>query len=147
MLDSIMEIEHSVQAKVKELFSKGTPTIHDSLGIVFTKLSKNHVSATMPVDHRTHQPFGLMHGGASLVLAESCASIGSWLNIDEVTQAAVGVEVNGNHIRAATSGTVTGVATPLRIGKTLHVWQIEITDESKQVICVSRCTLSILNKK
>lgn len=141
-----MDVESSVQAKVTALFNKQPPTIHDPLGIVLTKLSRGQVQATMPVDDRTKQPFGLLHGGASVVLAESCASIGAWLNIDDQQYQAVGVEINANHLRAVRSGIVTATATPLHLGKRMHVWNIVVRDEKDQDICVARCTLAIIEQ-
>lgn len=99
----------------------------------------------MPVDHRTKQPFGLLHGGASVVLAESMGSIASLLAVPDMNQfKGVGVEINANHLKAARGGYVTGVCIPLRIGKTLHVYEIKIYDESEQLICASRLTVAIL---
>ena len=123
-------------------FTRGT--LPDVLGIEFVALSKQRLVATMPVERRVHQPFGLLHGGASVVLAESLASIGGWLNIDQATQHAVGLEINANHLRPVRSGLVTGVATPIHIGRTTHVWDVRISDENDRLVCVSRCTIAII---
>ena len=117
------------------------------LGIELNVLSADKVVATMPVDDRTKQPFGLLHGGASAALAETVASLGAFMNVDPMTQAAVGVELNANHLRAKTEGTVTATATPLHRGRTTHVWEIRIEDEDRRLICVSRCTLAIVKRK
>lgn len=117
------------------------------LGIEFRELSRDRVIATMPVDTRTRQPFGILHGGASAALAETAASIAAWLNIDKETQAAVGVELNANHLRSKTDGTVTATATPLHRGRRIHVWDIRIEDEEGRLVCVSRCTLAIVDQR
>ena len=117
------------------------------LGIEFRELSRDRVIATMPVDTRTRQPFGILHGGASAALAETAASIAAWLNIDKETQAAVGVELNANHLRSKTDGTVTATATPLHRGRRIHVWDIRIEDEDGRLVCASRCTLAIVDQR
>jgi len=117
------------------------------LGIEITTLSADKVVATMPVDQRTQQPFGLLHGGASAALAETVASLGAYMNVDQETQAAVGVELNANHLRGKTEGIVTATATPVRRGRTIHVWDIKIEDEESRLVCVSRCTLAIVSKR
>jgi 1,4-dihydroxy-2-naphthoyl-CoA hydrolase len=117
-----------------------------AIGIEITELTKDRVIATMPVDERTRQPFGLLHGGASAALAETVASLGAYLNCDE-TQAAVGLELNANHIRGKTDGIVTATATPLHRGRSTHVWEIRIVDEQQKLVCISRCTLAIVNRR
>ena len=119
----------------------------DAIGIEITTLTKEKVVATMPVDDRTRQPFGLLHGGASAALAETVASLGAYMNVDQDTQAAVGVELNANHLRGKTEGTVTATATPVHRGRTIHVWEIRIEDEESRLVCVSRCTLAIVNRR
>ena len=119
----------------------------EAIGIELVLLTPDRVVATMPVDDRTRQPFGLLHGGASAALAETVASLGAFLNIDSDTHAAVGVELNANHMRAKTGGTVTVTATPLRRGRTIHVWDIRIEDEESRLVCVSRCTLAIIPRR
>ncbi len=119
----------------------------DAIGIEITTLTKEKVVATMPVDDRTKQPFGLLHGGASAALAETVASLGAYMNVDQDTQAAVGVELNANHLRGKTSGTVTATATPVHRGRTIQVWEIRIEDEDARLVCVSRCTLAIVNQR
>jgi uncharacterized protein (TIGR00369 family) len=119
----------------------------EAIGIEIVTLTPDKVVATMPVDHRTQQPFGLLHGGASAALAETVASLGAYMNVDQDTQAAVGVELNANHLRGKTEGIVTATATPIRRGRTIHVWEIKIEDEESRLVCVSRCTLAIVNKR
>ena len=98
----------------------------------------------MPVERRVHQPFGILHGGASVVLAETVASTGAYQNVKERGMVAVGLEINANHLRSVRSGTVTATATPIFQGRTTEVWHIEIKDEAGKLVCVSRCTLAII---
>ncbi len=124
-------------------FSSGTMVQH--IGIEFTAVGDDFLEARMPVDERTLQPFGLLHGGASAALAETLGSIGAYHCIDE-DKICVGVEINANHIRAARKGWVTGRAIPLHLGRTTHVWEIKIYDGGGNVICISRLTMMILKK-
>ena len=117
------------------------------LGIEFLEATDTYLTARMPVDERTHQPFGILHGGASVVLAESLGSVASVLRIDTNTQRAVGLEVNANHIRSVSSGWVYGKCTPIHIGRTTHVWDIRITDEQDRLVCVSRLTIAVIAAK
>ncbi len=118
-----------------------------ALGIQLTELSESRVVATMPVDDRTRQPFGILHGGASIALAETVASFGAFMRIDRERFVAVGQEINGNHLRGKTHGTVTATAVPLHVGRTSHVWGIEITDEAGRLVCISRCTMAIVPRR
>lgn len=122
-------------------------TMAELLDIRFTNIADGHLEATMPVDHRTHQPYGLLHGGASAALAETIGSVASWMCIDPQQQICVGVEINCNHLRGKKEGVVTAVARSLHTGATLHVWDIRITDETARLICISRLTVSVLKKK
>jgi len=122
-------------------------TLMNALGIEFTSIEKGKVIATMPVDERTYQPRGLLHGGASVALAESVASVGGYEMVDKETEAVVGMEINANHIRSKKSGMVTAVGTVLHRGRTTMVWDIKITDEEGRLICVSRCTLAVIKIK
>ncbi|WP_226669478.1 hotdog fold thioesterase [Metabacillus litoralis] len=122
-------------------------TLMESLGIEVISVSAEGVVATMPVDHRTHQPFGLLHGGASVALAETAASIGAYYLIDQENEICVGLEINANHIRGKKSGVVTAYATPAHRGKTTMVWEIKIVDEEDDLVCLSRCTMAVLKKK
>ncbi|MBD8015146.1 hotdog fold thioesterase [Planococcus wigleyi] len=122
-------------------------TIAGVLGIEFGDITPDRVTATMPVHAATHQPFGQLHGGASVVLAESVASVGTWHLIDQENEIAVGLEINANHLRGKQEGIVTAIGTPLHKGRTTMVWDIKIIDEEKKLICVSRCTVAIVKKK
>lgn len=122
-------------------------TLMQSLGIEITSLEKGRVVATMPVDERTRQPFGLLHGGASVALAETAASVGAFELIDQETEAAVGLEINANHIKGKKDGVVTATAAVLHQGKSTMIWEIKITDEQDQLICVSRCTMAVIKRK
>jgi len=124
-------------------------TMLEALGIAFTEVGENFLEATMPVDKRTKQPMGLLHGGASVALAESLGSVAAYLSSpDPLKATAVGVEINANHIKPATKGIVTGRVTPIKVGKTIQVWQIYIKDQDENLICSSRLTtMSIQNKK
>jgi 1,4-dihydroxy-2-naphthoyl-CoA hydrolase len=116
------------------------------LGIEFTELGDDYIKATMPVNERTHQPFGILHGGASVVLAESLGSIASWLIVDPEKYMAVGLDVNANHLRSVKSGLVTGICTPINIGGKIHVWDIKIYDDREKLVCISRLTVAIIPK-
>ena len=122
-------------------------TIIGLLGIEFGEVTENRVTATMPVNASTHQIFGQLHGGASVVLAESVASVGSLNLIDQEKETAVGLEINANHIRGKKDGIVTAIGTPLHKGRTTMVWEIKIVDEEEKLICVSRCTVAIVKLK
>jgi 1,4-dihydroxy-2-naphthoyl-CoA hydrolase len=131
----------------EQLLAIATNGMASTLGIVVLEITDAHVIATMPVDARTHQPFGILHGGASIALAETVASIGAISRIDHEKFVAVGQEINGNHIRGKSSGVVTAVGKPVHLGRTSHVWSIEIRDEAAQLICISRCTLAIVPRR
>lgn len=115
------------------------------LGIVFTEVGEQHLCATMPVDARTRQPFGLLHGGASVVLAETLGSTGASLVVG-TGAACVGLDINANHLRGKREGVVTGRAFPRHLERSTHVWQIDITDEDERLICTSRLTMAILGE-
>ncbi|HET9796956.1 MAG TPA: hotdog fold thioesterase [Gemmatimonadaceae bacterium] len=117
------------------------------LGIELIELAESHVVATMPVDDRTRQPYGILHGGASVALAETVASFGATALIDRERFAAVGLEINANHLRPMRDGVVRAVGRPLHVGRTTQVWSIEITDESGRLVCVSRCTLAVVERR
>lgn len=122
-------------------------TLMNSLGIEITELGEGKVIATMPVDERTWQPFGLLHGGASVALAETVASIGGFELVDKEKEAVVGLEINANHIRGKRNGVVTAEGNVLHQGKTTMVWDIKIRDEEDRLISVSRCTLAVISIK
>jgi 1,4-dihydroxy-2-naphthoyl-CoA hydrolase len=119
-------------------------TLLTTLGITITEATKDRVMATMPVGPRVHQPFGLLHGGASVVLAETVASTGAFMNCELDKEIAVGIEINANHLRGKRDGMLTAVALPVHKGRTTHVWEVRITDEAGKPVCVSRCTLAIV---
>jgi 1,4-dihydroxy-2-naphthoyl-CoA hydrolase len=114
------------------------------LEITMLEATVDRVVATMPVQPKVHQPFGLLHGGASVALAETVASLGAYLNVMDSGMGAVGLEINANHLKAKRDGIVTATATPIHKGRTTHVWQVEIRDEDGKMVCVSRCTLAIV---
>ena len=119
-------------------------TLIEHLGIVFTEAGEDWVRATMPVDPRTRQPYGLLHGGASVVLAETLGSSAGNLCLDTREQRAVGLEINANHLRAVREGTVTGTARAVHVGRTTQVWDIRIEDARGRPVCVSRLTLAVV---
>lgn len=114
------------------------------LGVEFVELSPERVVATMPVDERHHQPFGYLHGGVSVVLAESVASVGGFLNCPP-GKAAFGAEISASHVRPKKSGLIRAVGTPVHVGRTSQVWEIRITDEEEKLVCVSRCTVAVVD--
>ncbi|MGG3926854.1 hotdog fold thioesterase [Metabacillus fastidiosus] len=122
-------------------------TLLEALGIQILKMDDEGVIATMPVDSRTHQPFGILHGGASVALAETAASVGSFHFIDQENEICVGLEINANHIRSKREGVVTAHAKPVHVGKKTMVWEIKIVDEQEELICISRCTIAVLEKR
>ncbi len=127
------------------LNSMGKDSLGDHIGIVFTEIGDDFLIAKMPVDHRTKQPFGILHGGASVVLAETLGSVASTLCLTDLTKyTAVGLEINANHLRSVRSGFVYGKVTPIRVGRTVHVWNIEITDDSGNVSAISRLTTMVV---
>src|SRR5690625_1200134 len=125
-------------------FSK---TLLHSLGIGVVSLDKNLVIMTMPVDERTKQPAGFLHGGASVALAETAASIGASLHVDLEEMNVFGIEINANHIKSKREGIVTAQATPAHIGRSTMVWEIKITDENDELVCISRCTVGTIPKR
>lgn len=127
------------------LMSKGNMVEH--LGIEFTAVGDDFIEATMPVDSRTKQPFGLLHGGASVVLAETLGSVAGAMTVDTQKQLCVGLEINANHLKSVTEGKVTGKASPIHVGKSTQVWEIKIFNEAKTLCCISRITLAILDRK
>lgn len=122
---------------------EGNMTAH--LGIEFVEVGPDFIRATMPVDERTHQPFGLLHGGASVALAETLGSVASHCCTGE-DRTGVGLEINANHVRAVRSGRVTGTVRPVHVGRTTQVWQIRITDEEGRLVCQSRLTMAVIEE-
>ena len=124
--------------------SQGTMLEH--LGIEFTDVTSETISAKMPVDHRTRQPMGLLHGGASVALAESIGSVASYLSVDTEKQACVGLDINANHLKGVQEGWVYGTAQALHLGRRTHVWEIRVTNEDQQLVCISRLTVAVIDK-
>ncbi|MBL7991157.1 MAG: hotdog fold thioesterase [Candidatus Kapabacteria bacterium] len=120
-------------------------TMVEHLGITITAIGENYIEAQMPVDKRTHQPMGLLHGGASVALAETLGSFGAFLCVNPEEKACVGLEINANHIRSVREGFVIGRATPKHIGKTTQVWEITVSTEEGKLVCVSRLTVQVLD--
>jgi len=119
-------------------------TMMETLGIRFTEIGEDWLRGTMPVDHRTHQPYGLLHGGASVVLAETLGSTAAMLTLDPTQEAAVGLDINANHVRGVRSGTVTGTARMVHIGRTTQVWEIRLETETGELVCISRITMAVI---
>lgn len=132
---------------LEEVQQRGTGTMVEHIGITITGVGDDFLKGTMPVDHRTIQPMGILHGGASVALAETLGSIAANLVVDSEKKYCVGLGINANHIRAAKKGTVTGIAKPLHVGSSTQVWSIEITDEKNELVCVSRLTMAVLERK
>ena len=122
-------------------------TMTSTIGIEITDIGDDFICGKMPVDEQTTQPFGLLHGGASAALAETLGSIGGGIKVYSNNETVVGIEINANHLKSARDGWVYGKATPIRIGKKIQVWNIEITNEDDGLICVSRLTLAVIPKK
>lgn len=119
----------------------------DHIGIEFTEIGEDYVKATMPVDSRTVQPLRMLHGGASVVLAETLGSVAATMTVDPNEKYCVGLDINANHIKSVKSGKVEGTARPLHVGKKTQVWEIKITNEEQQLVCVSRITMAVIDKK
>ncbi|HEX5026700.1 MAG TPA: hotdog fold thioesterase [Agriterribacter sp.] len=132
---------------LEKLQKMSAGTMGEHIGITFTEIGDNYLKATMPVDHRTRQPYGLLHGGASVALAETLGSVASSLVLDTNVFICVGLEINANHIRSARKGLVTGIAAPIHLGSSTHVWEIKIFDERERLVCISRLTVAILKGK
>lgn len=142
-----MYIQPNIENRVKKFLDIAEKNMGDALGITFTSFKEDEIKAFMPVDENTIQPFGLLHGGASVALAETLASIGAWLNIKEEGKTAVGIEINANHIRAVKKGgEVQGVAKPIHRGRQTQVWETKIFNQDKKLVCVSRCTLAVVGQ-
>jgi 1,4-dihydroxy-2-naphthoyl-CoA hydrolase len=135
------------ELNVEKLKPLGPNTMAAHIGIEWVEVGEDFIKAKMPVDQRTNQPYGLLHGGASCVLAETLGSVASAMVIDHSKFYCVGLEINANHIRGVRQGYVTGIASPLHLGTTTHVWDIKIYDEREKLACVSRLTVAILTRK
>ena len=142
-----MRIWFNKDVTVHDIKDLGKDTMAEHIGIEWMEIGDDFVKAKMPVDQRTSQPYGLLHGGASCVLAETVGSIGSALVVDHTKFVCVGLEINANHVRSAREGYVTGVASPLHLGSNTHVWDIKIYDDQKKMVCVSRLTVAVIPRK
>jgi 1,4-dihydroxy-2-naphthoyl-CoA hydrolase len=129
------------------LNNMSTKTMVEHLGIEFTRVGDDFIEAKMPVDHRTHQPLGLLHGGASVVLAETLGSVAATCCVDMSKQYCVGLDINANHIKSVRDGFVTGITKAIHIGKKTQVWEIRITNEQQELVCISRITMAVMDKK
>jgi 1,4-dihydroxy-2-naphthoyl-CoA hydrolase len=132
---------------IDKLNQFGVNTMNELIGIRFTEVGENFLKAVMPVDNRTRQAYGLLHGGASVTLAETLGSVASIMVVDPEQFYCVGVEINANHLRSAKDGVVTGTAIPLHLGLSSHVWEIKILDKNDKLICASRLTVFVKKKK
>ncbi len=119
-------------------------TMMETLGISFTAVGEDWIQGSMPVDHRTHQPYGLLHGGASVVLAETLGSTAAMLTLDPAQEVAVGLDINANHVRGVREGTVIGTARKIHLGRTTQVWEIRIETETGELVCISRITMAVI---
>jgi 1,4-dihydroxy-2-naphthoyl-CoA hydrolase len=131
---------------IEELNGNRDGTLIANLGILFTEIGADFVRGTMPVDTRTVQPYGLLHGGASVALAETLGSMGAAMCVDAAEYQVVGQEINANHVRAARSGLVTGTARAVHLGGRTHVWSIDIVNEAQKLVCISRITMAVIKR-
>jgi 1,4-dihydroxy-2-naphthoyl-CoA hydrolase len=141
-----MSIWFKKSIKLADLAPFAAETMAEHLGIEWTEIGDDYIKIKMPVDERTKQQYGLLHGGASCVLAETAGSVASHLVVDSSKYSCVGLEINANHIRSARQGFVYGIATPLHLGANTHVWDVKIYDDLNKLICIARLTVAILNK-
>lgn len=142
-----MRIWHKKDLTLEDLTPLGKNTMADYIGIEWVELGDDFLKARMPVDDRTRQPYGLLHGGASCVLAETIGSIASALVVDQNIFACVGMEINANHVRSVSEGFVTATAIPLHLGSNSHVWDIKIHNEIQKLVCVSRLTVAVIPRR
>lgn len=131
---------------IEDLNGNREGTLIANLGILFTEIGADFVRGTMPVDTRTVQPYGLLHGGASVALAETLGSMGASMCVDAAEYQVVGQEINANHVRAARTGLVTGTARAVHLGGRTHVWTIDIVDEAQKLVCISRITMAVIKR-
>ena len=140
-----MSIWHNTPS-ITEINALNEGTLGENMNIVFTEIGPDFLKASMPVDNRTKQPFGLLHGGASVALAETLGSVASWCAINRDLFIGVGIEINANHVKAVTSGIVTGICTPIHVSGKNHVWDIKIYNDKNELCCVSRFTATVVAK-
>jgi 1,4-dihydroxy-2-naphthoyl-CoA hydrolase len=141
-----MTIWHT-ETTVEELQERARNTLVEHIGIRITEIGPDFLRATMPVNSHTHQPYGVLHGGASVALAETLGSLGATLCVDQSKYLCLGQEINANHLRAVSSGVVTGTARPYHLGGRSQVWHIEIRDERERLVCVSRLTMAVVERR
>ena len=141
-----MSIWFKMDWNIEKLNQLSANTMNDLMGIKFIEVGENYLKATMPVDHRTRQAYGLLHGGASVTLAETVGSVASVMVVDPKLYYCVGVEINANHLRTVKEGFVIATAIPLHIGMSSHVWDIKIIDKNEKLICVSRLMVYVKKK-
>ncbi len=134
-------------ATLSDIKARIPGTMMEHIGIEFTEIGDDYIRGRMPVDHRTFQPAGLLHGGASVALAETLGSVSAFLCLERDDQYVVGMEINANHVRPVRSGYVYGECKPIHIGSSTHIWQTRITDEQDNLVCISRMTLAVLTYK
>ena len=132
---------------IEQLNSFSKNTLSENLGIEITRVGEDYIEARMPVDSRTVQPYGLLHGGASVALAETLGSIAAHCTVNDQSKHCVGLEINANHLKGVKNGFVTGIARPLHVGQRTHVWEIKITNEQNDLVCVSRITMAVIDKR
>ena len=130
-----------------QLNAIGRNTLVEHLGIEVTGVGPDFIEARMPVDHRTHQPYGLLHGGASVALAETLGSVAAHCTLDDKTKYCVGLEINANHVKSVKSGIVIGVTRPIHIGQMTQIWEIRITNDKNELVCISRLTMAVIDKR
>ncbi len=135
------------KASLQDLRKLSENTMSEQIGMEFTEIGEDYLKGRMPVDRRTVQPYGILHGGASAALAETLGSMAGALVLDPEKEYCVGMEINANHVRSVRSGYVYGKATPIHIGRKTHIWEIRIEDEGGKLVCISRLTLAIISKK
>ena len=134
----------TIKTDFKRLNASNSNTLNALIGLQYTAIGKDFIQAELPVDQRTHQPYGRLHGGASMVLIESLGSVASYLLVADQGMVAVGIEINANHIRPVRHGYVIGTAKPLHVGRTTHVWQVQIHDQKQRLVCSGRMTTAII---
>lgn len=142
-----MFIEEDLKTKAETYFNFSHKHMGHALGMEFEHVAKDKISASMPVNENSVQPFGVLHGGASVALAETLCSVGGWFHLEDMDKTVVGIEINANHIRSVKmGGKVTGTAKPIHTGRKIQVWECEIRDERERVVCTSRCTLAVVKR-
>jgi 1,4-dihydroxy-2-naphthoyl-CoA hydrolase len=142
-----MYIQPDLKKRVEQFLNTSEVHMGNALGINFTSFKYDEIKATMPVNENSIQPFGFLHGGASVALAETLASVGAWLNIEDGSKTAMGIEINANHVRAVKKGgLVKGIANPIQKGRRIHVWKTKIFNEDDKLVCISRCTLAVVDQ-